>query len=374
MKISLTLAFVFSTLFAGLFAQEDNNFWMFGLGNNIVDDSGPGLRDYVNPDDIWHAVPYPSRLSAGYYLANGFGLEAIGSVNHYNVGKTVDGQINLSEKDYWAIDGRVSYDLNGLFGRTGWFDPYISSGAGFTRVGEVGRPTFNAGAGFNIWFTDLLGLTLNTTGKWSLNQQGTNHVQHAAGVVLKFDHDARKNAVPESIGNAIPASAMTIAIEEENFNASEVYPSEMMAVEPSLPVKPLKTEEELRMEAIMSEFEQLQEINYAYNSSWLTKADGGKLDALEAFLKKYPEVSIEIQGHADSRGAETYNLWLSERRAKRITEHLINAGISSTRLSAIGYGESRLRNHCKDGIACTEEEHRINRTVVYILQFPSLKP
>jgi len=60
------------------------------------------------------------------------------------------------------------------------------------------------------------------------------------------------------------------------------------------------------------------------------------------FLREYNNTSAVIEGHTDSDGAEAYNQALSERRANAVMNELINRyGIAASRLSAVGYGESR---------------------------------
>jgi len=58
-------------------------------------------------------------------------------------------------------------------------------------------------------------------------------------------------------------------------------------------------------------------------------------------LEMNPGVRVEIQGHTDNRGSESYNQQLSERRARAVRDFLIEAGIDADRLTARGYGESK---------------------------------
>ncbi|MBP7810661.1 MAG: OmpA family protein, partial [Bacteroidia bacterium] len=50
-----------------------------------------------------------------------------------------------------------------------------------------------------------------------------------------------------------------------------------------------------------------------------------------------------------------------QKRAKTAVDYMIAKGISKTRLKAVGYGESKLLNKCKDGVECTDDEHAKNR-------------
>ncbi len=54
---------------------------------------------------------------------------------------------------------------------------------------------------------------------------------------------------------------------------------------------------------------------------------------------------------------------LSEKRAQATVAHLVSKGISEDRLTAIGFGDTKLLNECGVGIACPEEKHRVNRRV-----------
>jgi outer membrane protein OmpA-like peptidoglycan-associated protein len=80
-------------------------------------------------------------------------------------------------------------------------------------------------------------------------------------------------------------------------------------------------------------------------------------------LKKNSSLRVTINGYTDSRGSAAYNQRLSERRANTVKQYMMNQGIAGNRISTHGYGESRLLNHCSDGIQCSEEEHAVNRRV-----------
>lgn len=60
-----------------------------------------------------------------------------------------------------------------------------------------------------------------------------------------------------------------------------------------------------------------------------------------AWLKKYPNVAVTIEGHADERGTREYNLALGERRANAVKDYLSALGIARTRVNTISYGKER---------------------------------
>lgn len=84
-------------------------------------------------------------------------------------------------------------------------------------------------------------------------------------------------------------------------------------------------------------------------------------------MQKYPDIVVEIQGHADSRGSKLINLKVSEKRANNIKKYLVSQGINQNRLQTKGYGEQKLRNHCADGIICSKEEHEYNRRCEFMI-------
>ncbi|WP_140939600.1 OmpA family protein [Sphingobacterium lumbrici] len=94
------------------------------------------------------------------------------------------------------------------------------------------------------------------------------------------------------------------------------------------------------------------------------------LDKLVTTLRNNPTLRIELSSHTDSRGSDSYNMKLSDRRAKSAVDYIVSKGIAADRLVAKGYGETRLVNKCANKVKCTEEEHQQNRrTEVEVLAF-----
>ena len=118
----------------------------------------------------------------------------------------------------------------------------------------------------------------------------------------------------------------------------------------------------------------LNHIYYEYNSTTLTDEAMEELEELADVMKAYPSMEIELISHTDSRGDWSYNQSLSLERAQSAKRYLVSRGIDKSRIDALGYGESQIRNHCLDGVECTEEEHAFNRrTEVRIIKFNAEK-
>ena len=58
-------------------------------------------------------------------------------------------------------------------------------------------------------------------------------------------------------------------------------------------------------------------------------------------MAEHPDMRIEVQGHTDNRGSESYNKRLSEERAKAVVDYLVRKGVSPKRMEFKGYGSSQ---------------------------------
>lgn len=66
-----------------------------------------------------------------------------------------------------------------------------------------------------------------------------------------------------------------------------------------------------------------------------------RMDAQVAWLQRYPNVTIRIEGNADERGTREYNLALGARRAESVRTYLVERGVSAGRIDTISYGKER---------------------------------
>ncbi|MDL2144691.1 OmpA family protein [Flavobacterium tructae] len=109
-------------------------------------------------------------------------------------------------------------------------------------------------------------------------------------------------------------------------------------------------------------------IYFDYDKFNITPLAATELDKVVFVMRKFPKIRIKIESHTDSRGKDAYNLKLSDNRAKSTRDYILSQGIDTARIeSAIGYGESRPINKCKNGVKCTEAEHLLNRRSDFII-------
>ena len=80
------------------------------------------------------------------------------------------------------------------------------------------------------------------------------------------------------------------------------------------------------------------------------------------WLRRYPNVTVTIEGHCDERGTREYNLALGERRAQAVKNVLVASGISASRISTISYGKER-----PAVVGSAEESYAQNRRAVTVV-------
>jgi len=375
-----TSLFCFSQTEDIVFTSKDSvveNSWIVGLGYNFVDDSGDVFDNLFSLDSQWNSVSYPSRLSVGRYFKSGLGLETIATYNKYKSGKVIDMIINDEDKTYLALDTRVSYSLNKLLDRTSWFDPYVGLGIGYTDANNEPRGTYNAIIGFRTWFSDCIGLDLNSSGKWRMGNTGTNHIQHAAGIVYQFGIEKELSKK----GKTKLASLKALELEQQRVNDSintlieirgaaeleERVAKENEAAKLEMVENTKIDSQKKRKQQIESSIRDLGHVHFDLNSSYLNTEAKTILARLAQLLIMNPDVALEVASHTDSRGEENYNKWLSKRRVDRTINYIVELGADSGKLRAKAYGEEKLLNNCDNSTFCSEDKHKINRRSEFIV-------
>jgi outer membrane protein OmpA-like peptidoglycan-associated protein len=113
-------------------------------------------------------------------------------------------------------------------------------------------------------------------------------------------------------------------------------------------------------EGIVVEFN--NQVLFGFDRSDLGSQSKGSLDELIRILNKYPDTNIEIQGHTDNTGTDSYNQSLSERRAEAVAAYLRANNIRSSRIATKGFGESAPK-YSND----TESGQSMNRRVDFLI-------
>lgn len=118
-------------------------------------------------------------------------------------------------------------------------------------------------------------------------------------------------------------------------------------------------------EIIKPDVVELNPIYFDFDKHNIRKDAAFELDKLVQVMEKYPDMTIKVETHADTRGSDSYNLKLTDKRAKATVQYLISKGISKDRLTSEGMGEKNPLVQC--GNKCTEDEHQKNRRSDFII-------
>ena len=119
------------------------------------------------------------------------------------------------------------------------------------------------------------------------------------------------------------------------------------------------------IEVIVTETEiLLNPIYFEFDKSNITQEAAFELDKLVQVMKNNDKMVIMATSHADSRGSDSYNLALSDKRAKATRQYVISKGIDASRISAQGKGETEPKVVCKP---CTEAQYALNRRSEFLI-------
>jgi len=129
--------------------------------------------------------------------------------------------------------------------------------------------------------------------------------------------------------------------------------------------------QEFEVEIILNKIFKNKEIvldNIYYDlDKWDIRPDAEPtLNSLYTTLNQNPTIRIQLNSHTDCQGQDLYNQNLSQKRAQSAIEYLIKKGIDANRLSAVGYGETKLAIDCACN-KCTDNEHQANRRTSFTI-------
>lgn len=131
-------------------------------------------------------------------------------------------------------------------------------------------------------------------------------------------------------------------------------------VNKTVTLKAMPVEEETEVITI-NEPIRLNNIYYDFDKWDILPDAEDDLDYLIGIMDEYPDIVIELSSHTDARGVSTYNKSLSQKRAESAKYYMVSNGIDPDRIKPVGYGEDVILNQCKNGVRCTDDEHRLNR-------------
>src|SRR5690554_2421149 len=396
----LLFAMLLMLSYSSINAQDENNPWAISLGVNAVDfyptgedaPLGDYFDEYFNARDHWNIMPSLSSLTASKYFSNGFSFGVTGSIN--KIESYGDAEVN--DLSYYGLDGTVKYSFAKLL-NSKVVEPYLGVGGGYTWVDKIGAGTLNGALGFNIWFSENIGITLQSTYKHAFEDYLSTHFQHYAGLTFKFggkdtDGDGiydkddacpevaglpEFNGCPDTDGDGIPDhldECPNVAGLKE-FNGCpdadgdgvpdhlDECPNEAgSAANKGCPWPDRDGDGVADKDDLCPDVkgtvanngcpEVTEEVKKALNAYAKTilfdtgkssiKAQSAEVSAnIIDILNAYTNAKFSIEGHTDSVGSDALNMKLSKERASSVMNYLITNGITSNRLSSEGFGETR---------------------------------
>ena len=374
-KISLASLALMATV-GSVQAQDENNKWSIGFGVNTVDirtphDFGQFLKDWGGPSDL-NVLPAITKLSVARYIGAGFSAEVDGSLNKIKKGFNGVSQ----DESFWNANLQAKYALRRLFTtESGWFDPYLKLGGGYTSykseyAEKDGGVKLLAGGGINFWFSDHLGLNVQTGYNHGFQKDGTDYFQHSAGIVIKFgakdtDKDGipdkddacpdvagpkEFNGCPDTDGDGVPDKddkCPDVAGPAENggcpwpdtdgdgvLDKDDLCPNEA-GPESNKGCPEPNDDDQKRLN------QYAKTILFDTGKASIKFESAEILNQIINVLKKFPNSRFRIEGHTDSTGKKQKNIELSQNRADAVKVYLIQGGIASNRLESVGYGPEK---------------------------------
>ena len=434
-------------LFIGLSsqAQDSNNPWAITFGTNAVDtrvSAASKLEDqisqYFNAKSNWNILPSVSYITVARNVGGNFSFGVTGSINKIKrfvlPRTTIPGDyqvVNPGDLTYYAADGLIKYSFMNAFH---WkvIDPSIHVGGGYVWLGDASYGTADGGLGLTFWFTEMVGLSLQSTYKYSFDKAEErggpsnvpSHMQHFAGLTFKFggkdtdgdgiydkddacplvaglkqfkgcpdtdgdgiidqndscpdvaglaefqgcpdtdgdgiadkDDACPEVAGPKSLNGCPDADGDGVADKDDKCpqvkgpkeNAGCPWPDTdgdgVLDKDDKCPdVKGTVANNgcpEISEEQIMKLNAYAKTILFNSGKATFQQQTFPVLQSIVGILKEYPSAKFSIEGHTDSDGKDAANQKLSEDRAAAVKNYLIDNGITSDRLSSVGYGESK---------------------------------
>lgn len=167
-----------------------------------------------------------------------------------------------------------------------------------------------------------------------------------------------KIVLPYDKNYSIRASADKFFAISENLNLDSLVKAGYKEIHKDLYLVPIEVGQVFRLNNVFFDFDKYS----------LRPESYVELDRVVKFLNDYPNIEIEMSAHTDSKGADDYNMTLSDNRARSVMEYILSKGIEPVRITSHGYGETKpvSTNTNADG-SDNPEGRQLNRRVEFTI-------
>ena len=318
----------------------------------------------INTDRDETTPFYDSKSSALYFSSNGW--ISMGGRDIYKSQSDASGKFSSSVENLGAPFNTSCDDYNFSFGKSNEEGYLVSNRPGIFSVrGKTCCDDIFSYKYDRRFFLAVKGRVIDDETKDALFGATINFSLRSSTVAdgdVTLATDSSKGEIPYFYNLKPDKLYKVTATKEGYFTASQVFTTQGLSKSDTQVVdiylKKLEKNKAYRLNNIYYDFDK-----------WDLRAESkATLDTLYTILIENPTIIIELSSHTDTRGSDEYNLNLSQKRAESCVNYLINdKGISKERITAKGYGETKILDDCTKYSECPQDQsgdcpcHQLNR-------------
>lgn len=286
----------------------------------------PGLQSMNYDDETGYDSDTGYVIGLGYDFTSRLSGElSVADVNPETRNK------RAIDQDLWKVD--LFYGLDFDLGR---FTPFLVSGFGSSNIDGDNDSVWDIGAGLRLPLSDRWTWRTSVRNYYFLGRDAEDQdLGFDTSLVYRFG-GANKPQRKPSVEPMPPTMATEKPVDSDKDGVADALdqcPDTPLSYAVDSAGCPVPIEEMARVELL---------VNFDFDQADVKAVYLGEIEEVARFMSQYPDVVVELEGHTDSRGTQTYNLDLSQRRADAVMAEFVGRfNIASSRVSARGFGESQ---------------------------------
>ncbi|GAB0111054.1 OmpA family protein [Pseudoalteromonas distincta] len=327
---SLTIAIALAATSASTFAADKEEGFYIGAFGDYYDASWKNMRAQagldVNESTGWGA-------EVGYRFSDYWSARLEYADMDFNAFDKVAGNRNNIDGERYGIDALYHLDGGPFYGLFG-----------IKEIDVVDDNTFlNAGVGYQHFITDGLFVNAETAVYQGLDKGYTD-----VGAKIGINYLFGQNSAPAEPVQPAPEPVAVAPLDSDNdgvIDADDKCANTPMVDAVDAEGCTVYEDKEVTVKLL---------VTFPHDVANVPNEYFGDIKQVADFMKENSEVTVVLEGHASAPGDATYNQLLSEKRAKDVAAELMKDGIEKSRISTVGYGETRLKNSANTRAANAE--------------------